>query len=613
MQDFDFSDGFPSIEVDVEYFKSLSHIDRIKYIAGLVFQDSGLSDRLKLMEYIVSTLSVVSDSFVKNDDFKEYIKLIHSGTKLMGVSNAIGNFVRAKQSNRNKKNDAIAKMMGFANGQFIDECRLDANAAMIDSFIDMSDSQMTKYGIKVENFQDNNKSQAPSSKEGDEEQTSTIKNITMTGTIDINDSTIKWGAKIKSMGNSDEGATNSSTCSLYYPVHKLEGLTSDDLKDEISSIMTQVFVEKVNKYQNYIKIKGRQFDIATREDINAKIRNIDMDSLVLSMNNTLNNEKRRGIILAGEPGVGKTIAVHKLVNQFRDTLVFWVSAESLQSTKGIRDTFKTFKLFKNSIIIFDDIDSADLTSKDEITQVFLEELDGTSKLTGFVIGVVNDPSLIHPALIGRPERFDEAIEVKKPTTPIEISEILVTQATNCNYYSFDALDNMIDLKSEVDNQVEEIDAEIKEIKEKANADEELSHEDEEFIATYDVSDEAKRELATIEILTENEYSLYDVDSESDEYNEFVKSILSIPPEGSSIDERDAYVKKQFTQVMVAGLITHCEAYSTSPIINLDDLKKAYDKRLQSIEVASLVATKGRLKVDSNGMSDEARANLGRHK
>jgi hypothetical protein len=612
MSDFDFSDGFPSIEVDVEYFNTLSPIERVKYIVSLIFQDSGFSDRLKLMEYVASTLTVVSDTFVKSDDLKEYIRLLHSGTKLMGVSNAIGNFVRAKQNTRNKKNDAIAKMMGFANGQFIDEVKIDANAAMIDSFLLMTDSQLKKFGITVDNLNDTAKDDGGKSKDNSDADESSVKKVTMVGTIDIDGTDIKWGMKINSIGNSDEGATNNSTCILYYPIHKLEGITSEELKQEFSEIMTRVFIEKVNKSQNFIKIKGRQFDISPRKEISAKIRNIDVDNLVISMRNTLSNDRRRGIMFAGEPGVGKTIAVHKIINMFRDNLVFWVSPESLQTTKSIRDTFKTFKLFKNSIIVFDDIDSANLTSKDEITNVFLEELDGTSDLTGFIIGVVNDPSLIHPALIGRPERFDEAIEVKKPSTEIEITEILRNKANDNKYKTWDELDNLIDINDSIAEYIVTTNDKINKLKE-VEVDS-LSYSDSLFIEEYGNLDEDELKKKTlIDILNDNNYKLYDIDEDSDEYSNFIRTILSIPPEDASSEEVDTYVKKQLTQVMVASLIAHCETYSREPIITISDLWNAYNKRLESMKVSSLVATRGRLKEDSNNMSDEAKANLARHR
>ncbi len=85
-------------------------------------------------------------------------------------------------------------------------------------------------------------------------------------------------------------------------------------------------------------------------------------------------------------------------------------------------------------MVFDDIDSAPLTKKDEVTNEFLVKLDGTSKLTGFIIATVNDPSKLHPALINRPERFDLAIEVKTPQTTAEIYEIIMNKAKEYGYH-----------------------------------------------------------------------------------------------------------------------------------------------------------------------------------
>ena len=607
MEKFDIGKGFPSIEVDVDYFKSLTHIERIKYILKLFFNESGLGNRLKMMDYIVTTLSIVSDAFIKNGkskgDIEEYIKLIQGASSMVGVATTISNVFKAKQNPRNKKNDAIAKLMGFPTGQYVDGVRIEANSAMTDAFIGMSDNQMSKFNIKIENVVDGSKKSGANT-EDDEVKLSS--EITLIGTLN---GEIKWGMTIKGSTGGDESTTTNSVCHLYYPVHKVKGMSSDELRDEISSIMLQVFADKVNKYKNYLKVKGRNFEICERKTINANIRNIDINELVLSMNNVLEDGNRRGVILAGEPGVGKTIAVHKIVNQFRDRLVFWVSPDSLQTVASIRDIFKVFRLFKNSIIVLDDIDAADLTNKDQLTNVFLQELDGTSDLTGFIIGVVNDPSLIHPALICRPERFDEAIEVKKPSTEIEIVEILEVSATNSRYKSMSELDDYYDVGEYIDSEQAKLNKLI------TMTDEDLDDDDRDLIEDFQgyESEEEIRQAILDDWLDEEDRYLYDVDTKSDAFNVFVKKVLSIPPEDSTPEQVDEYVKHQCTQVMISGLISHCISYRKNNRITLSDLENAYDKRMKSIKVTNLVAKKGRLTEDSNGISDEARANLSRHK
>jgi SpoVK/Ycf46/Vps4 family AAA+-type ATPase len=101
---------------------------------------------------------------------------------------------------------------------------------------------------------------------------------------------------------------------------------------------------------------------------------------------------------------------------------------------GIRNVFKIFKMFRNSIIVLDDLDAVPLTNKNELTAEFLLQLDGTSNLTGFLIAAVNDPAKIHMTVINRPERFDDVYHVKLPETNDEIIDILFNKAHARGYY-----------------------------------------------------------------------------------------------------------------------------------------------------------------------------------
>jgi len=63
--------------------------------------------------------------------------------------------------------------------------------------------------------------------------------------------------------------------------------------------------------------------------------------------------------------------------------------------------------------------------------------------------------------------------------------------------------------------------------------------------------------------------------------------------------------------MVAGLVRDCTAYMTSGDISIKDVEDAINARLESIECANMKSVKGRLKVDFDGVSDEAMAMMHR--
>jgi ATP-dependent 26S proteasome regulatory subunit len=449
--EWNFGDSFPSIEIDTEYWRSLKMKEKFKYLLRLVFQEKDLGNRMNMINYIMSNVAKVGKAFIRNKEMNAYLDIMENSTNLISVSAAVGNIFKAKQKYRHTKNNEIAKLMGFPNGNYVDEKRLEITQSMAEAFIDMSDYHKDKYKIKVDHVQNDDKDKKPSSDDAkDEETTSIIKNIKMAGTIDEDET--KWGLSIKTIGNvidDEEDSTHTATCKIYYPVSGMK-IHPDALKDKLQKIMYELYIDKVDTHSNYVKVKGTKLEICERKDITENIRNIDIPKITRAITKTLDEGSRRGIVFVGEPGVGKTIALHKTMNNFRDRLIFWVTPDSINSITGIRNVFNIFKMFKSSIIIFDDLDGADLTTKDEKTVEFLAQLDGTSNLTGFLIAAVNDPSKIHMTVINRPERFDDVFLVDLPTTDIEIIEIIFSKANEKGYYEKKDKKNHFNAKGTID-------------------------------------------------------------------------------------------------------------------------------------------------------------------
>ena len=531
MSDWNFGDGFPSIEIDAEYWKTLSLEEKGRYIMRMMFQEKDMGNRINLMNYIFTTGAKVGRSFVKNPEARAYFDILENATNLISVSAAVGNIFKAKQKFKNTKNNEIAKLMGFPNGDYVDEMRLDITHAMAEVFIEMSDYHKEKYGITVDNVVTDGKD----SKDGGDEAQSVVKNYKLSGTLSEE---TKWGMTIKTTGGifEDEDTTSTTTCRLFNPVSGMK-MHPDELREEIQQIMYELYIEKVDTRKNYVMIEGTKLEVCERVDINEEITNVDIPKISRAISKILEEETRRGVVLVGEPGVGKTISVHKLINQFRDSLVFWVSPDSINSTAGIRSVFKIFKMFKNSIVVFDDIDSAPFTTKDEVTNEFLKHLDGKNNkdLTGFYIATVNDPSKLHMTVINRPERFDDVVHVMNPREHSEVTNIIFNKARERGYFP------------------------------------------------------------------EDEYEAHSWEATG--------KITFTRDSPELIEITEQIIESEFTQVQVAGLISDCHTYTEDDTINITLLRDAVDSRLQSIDTANMIATKGKLKVDKTNISDEAMANM----
>lgn len=119
---------------------------------------------------------------------------------------------------------------------------------------------------------------------------------------------------------------------------------------------------------------------------------------------------KRGILLYGSPGNGKTTLVKSIAGSVSAPIVYWQITEYTTSY-SIQEVFTSVSKMAPMILVIEDIDSMPFESR----SVFLNTLDGaTSKEGIFLIGTTNYPEKIDPALINRAGRFDRAYEIKQP-------------------------------------------------------------------------------------------------------------------------------------------------------------------------------------------------------
>lgn len=120
---------------------------------------------------------------------------------------------------------------------------------------------------------------------------------------------------------------------------------------------------------------------------------------------------KRGILLYGSPGNGKTTLVKSITGSTDAPVVYWQITEYTNSAT-IQEVFSIVSRLAPAILVIEDIDSM----PDYTRSVFLNTLDGTQAREGlFVIGTTNYPEKIDPALINRAGRFDRAYEIPAPS------------------------------------------------------------------------------------------------------------------------------------------------------------------------------------------------------
>jgi len=134
----------------------------------------------------------------------------------------------------------------------------------------------------------------------------------------------------------------------------------------------------------------------------------------------------KGLLLAGPPGVGKTLLAKAAATQSNANFISVKGPELMgryvgESEKAVREVFRKARHAAPCVIFFDEIDallphrgSDSSVVGDRVIAQFLAEMDGVEELRGvLVMGATNRLDLIDPAVL-RPGRFDLLVKLPLP-------------------------------------------------------------------------------------------------------------------------------------------------------------------------------------------------------
>jgi len=166
--------------------------------------------------------------------------------------------------------------------------------------------------------------------------------------------------------------------------------------------------------------RGRTFDEMVLPESKVELLN---DNVFAVLENTeqlkkLGVDTNRGLILAGPPGVGKSMTLDALMSASKSTVI-------LAKTKAMHDEldwlFRIARKYAPTVLILEDMDALAISGqRDEYKHGaglsgLLNSLDGIESNDGVItIATTNHPELLDWALICRPGRFDVRLDYDYP-------------------------------------------------------------------------------------------------------------------------------------------------------------------------------------------------------
>ncbi|GJF00414.1 AAA family ATPase [Phanerochaete sordida] len=129
---------------------------------------------------------------------------------------------------------------------------------------------------------------------------------------------------------------------------------------------------------------------------------------------SLNIAWKRGILLLGPPGNGKTESIKALLNENKHIAPLYVKSFTTcrGPEEGVQAIFEHARAHSPCILILEDLDAMLVP---EVRSLFLNEMDGLADNEGILtIATTNHPERIDDSILNRPSRFDVKYDFTLP-------------------------------------------------------------------------------------------------------------------------------------------------------------------------------------------------------
>tara|TARA_B100001109_G_scaffold59466_1_gene48217 strand:- start:22 stop:2523 length:2502 start_codon:yes stop_codon:yes gene_type:complete len=177
---------------------------------------------------------------------------------------------------------------------------------------------------------------------------------------------------------------------------------------------------KFTAFFKELELKGRTFQDVILSQEKKKLLDDNIFAILRNSETLMQRgvETNRGIMLAGPPGVGKSLTIDAIIADGNCTILF---ADFIMLHKKMDMIFQVARKYAPTILIMEDIDALGITGQRGSRgdgaglSTLLNHMDGIKSNNGVItVATSNHPESLDWALIARPGRFDVRIDYAYP-------------------------------------------------------------------------------------------------------------------------------------------------------------------------------------------------------
>ena len=218
--------------------------------------------------------------------------------------------------------------------------------------------------------------------------------------------------------------TNFSTSTIYH----MESIYSNEYSDivDFANLLIVKYYDSIGWGDNIITFDNCRMVTRKRsEGVDFEVQRDVYERLERGIHYTMENNTRRGFLIVGKPGTGKTSIILQIEKNFTQYPIIHIKAHNLKDDDAVYRITSAMRVFKNSILYFEDMDTLEIEDKTVKLAPILELLDNSRQdgIGMVIIATINDANKLNRAVV-RTGRFDEILEVKPPRTWKECNDIL---------------------------------------------------------------------------------------------------------------------------------------------------------------------------------------------